>query len=159
LLTPSLLYAFFTKTTIILTAFLQQGELCCNLDNGGRMHIKKHHPSWWQLYLSFPLMIGLFLIETHQPLTEAGHKMIELFILLIFFGYISLWLKANTGAMIQEDLDKWHAALGVDSSPISSSSLKILHKNRNMSRRQQRARGNIFKRLAGLGSAVSGLFH
>ena len=123
------------------------------------MHIKKHHPSWWQLYLSFPLMIGLFLIETRQPLTEAGHKMIELFILLIFFGYISLWLKANTGAMIQEDLDKWHAALGVDSSPISSSSLEILHKNRNMSRRQQRARGNIFKRLAGWGSAVSGLFH
>ena len=104
-------------------------------------------------------MIGLFLIETRQPLTEAGHKMIELFILLIFFGYISLWLKANTGAMIQEDLDKWHAALGVDSSPISSSSLEILHKDRNMSRRQQRARGNIFKRLAGWGSAVSGLFH
>jgi hypothetical protein len=123
------------------------------------MHIKKHHPSWWQLYLSLPLMIGIFLIETRQPLTAAGHKMIELFILLIFFGYISLWLKANTGAMIQEDLDKWHAALGVDSSPISPTSLQILHTNQNLSRRPLRVGGNIFKRLSGWASAVSGLFH
>jgi hypothetical protein len=77
------------------------------MDKGAHMYGKKQRPSWWLLYLSLPMMIGLILVEMRQPLPETGHKMAEFVILLVIFGYIWLWSKANAGALIQEDLERW----------------------------------------------------
>jgi len=83
------------------------------------MHSKNHRPSWWLLYLTLPMMIGLFLLEMRSSLSETGHRFSELIIILIVFGSMSLWLEANKGALIQEDLERRDAALEADSSPIS----------------------------------------
>ncbi len=83
------------------------------------MHTNKQRPSWWLLYLSLPLMIGLILLEIRLPLSDIGHRFAECIIVLIVFGSMWLWLKANAGALIQEDLERYHAALEADSSPIS----------------------------------------
>jgi len=89
------------------------------------MQGKKQQPSWWLLYLHPPMLIGLFLLEMRLSLSDTGHRFAELIIVLIVFGSISLWLKANTGALIQENLERWHTALRADSSPISPQSEKM----------------------------------
>jgi len=123
------------------------------------MYGKKQRPSWWLLYLSLPMMIGLFLIEMHLSLSDTGHRLAELIIILVVYGSISLWLKANTGALIQEDLERWRAALRTDSSPISPQSVRIVRGNGNLNRQPRRVQESIFRRLARLASMISGFFH
>ena len=89
------------------------------------MHNNKQRPSWWLLYISLPMMVSLFLLEMRLSLSDTGHRFAELIIVLIVFGSMSLWLKANTGALIQENLERWHTALRADSSPISPQSEKM----------------------------------
>jgi hypothetical protein len=108
------------------------------VEKGARMRSTKKRPSWWLLYLSLPMMIGLFLLAMRLPLSDTGHRFVELIIILIVFGSTSLWLKANTGALIQEDLERWQTAqiksigLRMNSSPISTQSVKIVRSNGNL---------------------------
>lgn len=90
------------------------------------MHTKKQGPSWCLLYLSLPMMIGLILLEMRLPLSDTGHRITGFIIVLIVFGGMSLWLKANSGALIQEDVEKYHAALEADSRAISQPPVKNL---------------------------------
>ena len=135
------------------------------VDKGARMYSKKQHPSWWLLYLSLPMMIGLFLIEMRLSLSDTGHRFAEFIIVLIVFGSMSLWLKANAGALIQEDLERWQAMepksipLKTDPSPIYPQSVKIIRSNVNIKHRPRQARESIYSRLAGWASAISGFFH
>ena len=123
------------------------------------MYSKKQRPSRWLLYLSLPMMIGLFLLEMRLSLSDTGHRFAELIIVLIVFGSMSLWLKANTGALIQEDLERWHTALRTDSSPISPQSEKIVQLNGNLKRQPLQVRESVYGRLAGWASAISAFFH
>jgi hypothetical protein len=61
----------------------------------------------------------LFLVEVRLPLSEPGHRLAEIGILLVVYGGISLWLKTNTGALIQEDMERWRAASRTVVKPIS----------------------------------------
>jgi hypothetical protein len=70
---------------------------------------KKCRPSWWLLYLLIPMMFGTFWIEMRLPLSTTGHRVVELVIFQLIYALISLWLKANAGAIINEDLEKWRA--------------------------------------------------
>jgi len=90
------------------------------------MYTKKQGPSWCLLYLSLPLMIGLILLEMRLPLSDTGHRFAELIIVLIVFGSMFFWLKANAGALIQEDVESYHAALEANSRPISPPPVKNL---------------------------------
>ncbi len=90
------------------------------------MLTKRQGPSWCLLYLSLPVMIGLILLEMRLSLSDTGHRFAELIIILIVFGGMSLWLKANSGAIIQEEMESYHAALEADSRPISPPSTKNL---------------------------------
>jgi hypothetical protein len=128
-------------------------------DKGAHMSRKKQGPSWWLLYLSLPMIIGLFLIEMRLSLSDTEHRLAELIILLAVFGSIWLWLRANTGALIQEDLESWRAALSTDSRLISVRSVKIVRTDGNLNRRPRRVLGSIYRRLAGWASMISGFFH
>jgi hypothetical protein len=85
--------------------------------------------------------------------------MAELIIILIFYRWISIWLEANKGSLIQEDQDNWHAALEADAGLKSLSSLKTGHRNGNRIHQPNRGRGSIFKWLAESASIISGFFH
>ena len=69
------------------------------------MQRKRQHPSYWLLYLSLPVMIGLFLLQMRLSLSDTGHQLAQIMIVLIVYGSIWLWLKANQGAIIWEDLE------------------------------------------------------
>jgi hypothetical protein len=61
------------------------------------------HPKWWQLYLTFPLLIVLFVLDSRIRISNRGHQVVQISIVLIVYGLILLWLKANRSALIGED--------------------------------------------------------
>ena len=123
------------------------------------MQGKKQQPSWWLLYLSLPVMIGLFLIEMRLSLSGAGHRLAEIIIVLVVFGFMWIWVNANTGAIIHEDLERWRAVSRMDSSSKSPQTVKVVRANGNLNRRPRHGWKLIFRQLAGWASAVSAFFH
>ena len=129
------------------------------------MHRKKQRPSWWLLYLSLLMMIVLFLVEIRLSMSDTSHRFAELIIVLIFFGSLSLWLKANGGALIQEDLERWRVEqiqsirFRTDSRPISPKSVKMVGSIGDLKIQPGESRQSIYSRLAGCASTISGFFH
>jgi hypothetical protein len=60
-------------------------------------------PKWWQVYLTFPLLIALFAVGGRLKLSVRGHQVIQIGIVLIVYGLIHLWLKANAKALSEMD--------------------------------------------------------
>ena len=56
-------------------------------------------PKWWQLYLTFPLLIALFIVDNRLKLSARGHQALQIGITLLLYGLIRLWLKANEAAL------------------------------------------------------------
>jgi hypothetical protein len=56
-------------------------------------------PKWWQLYLIFPLLVALFILERRLNLSAGGHQTLQIGILLLVYGLVHLWLKANSKAL------------------------------------------------------------
>lgn len=67
------------------------------------MHSQNARPRWWQLYLTFPLLITLFIFEHRLRLSVRGHQVAQIGILLLVYGLIYWWLKANAGALSRMD--------------------------------------------------------
>jgi hypothetical protein len=76
-------------------------------------------PKWWQLYLTFPLLIGLFVLDHRLRLSTRGHLMLQIGILLLVYGLIYMWLKANAFALSRGDQEQDHPRLMVLRVPIS----------------------------------------
>jgi hypothetical protein len=58
---------------------------------------------WWQAFLSVPLLVGLFIGEQRLRLSLTGHQTVQVIIVLFVFGLLTLWLKAQDGALIHEE--------------------------------------------------------
>jgi hypothetical protein len=56
-------------------------------------------PKWWQLYLVFPLLIGLFAVDHRLNISTRGHQVAQIGILLVIYGLVHLWLRANAKAL------------------------------------------------------------
>jgi hypothetical protein len=63
-------------------------------------------PKWWQLYLTFPLLIVLFVLDSRLRISTSGHEFVQIGIILLIYGLIHLWLKANRSALSKEDLEQ-----------------------------------------------------
>jgi hypothetical protein len=70
-------------------------------------------PKWWQVYLTFPLLIALFLLDNHLKLSLHEHQAVQIGILLFVYGLIHLWLKANEAALSKMDQRKFHGTVTV----------------------------------------------
>jgi hypothetical protein len=70
-------------------------------------------PKWWQLYLTLPLLIALFVLETHLRVSVGAHQAVQIGILLLIYGLIHVWLKANRSALSQMDRDHYYRTLTV----------------------------------------------
>jgi hypothetical protein len=67
------------------------------------MTINNFRPKWWQVYLTFPLLIALFMFDHNLKLSERGHVAVQIGILLLVYWLIRLWLKANAAALSEMD--------------------------------------------------------
>jgi len=61
------------------------------------------NPKWWRLYLTFPLLIASFAVDSRLKLSVRDHQTVQILIVLIIFGYVVLWLKANSRALSAMD--------------------------------------------------------
>ncbi len=53
----------------------------------------QHKPSWWPLYATFPLSIGLLWLDSRITLPPQGHEFLELGIVVLVFGCMALWMR------------------------------------------------------------------
>jgi len=60
-------------------------------------------PKWWQLYLTVPLLIALFALDSLLKLSVRGHQALQIGIVLLIYGLMHLWLKANARALSKMD--------------------------------------------------------
>jgi hypothetical protein len=68
-------------------------------------------PKWWQLYLTFPLLIALFVLDHRLELPQSGHVAFQVGILLLVYGLIHLWIKANLKALSGMDQRQYHGSV------------------------------------------------
>lgn len=66
-------------------------------------NVNSPKPKWWRLYATFPLLIGLLVLEHQLPLSTGGHQAVQIGIVLVTFGLIHLWLRANAAALMEAD--------------------------------------------------------
>ena len=76
-------------------------------------------PKWWQLYLIFPLLIALFIQEARFRISTRGHQAVQIGIILLVYGLIHLWLKANAAALSGIDQRIDHGMITVIRLPVS----------------------------------------
>jgi hypothetical protein len=70
-------------------------------------------PRWWQLYLTFPLLIALFAVDNRLKLSSRGHQIVQIGIILVLYGLIHLWLKANARALSRMDQQAYSSTFKV----------------------------------------------
>jgi len=70
-------------------------------------------PKWWQLYLTFPLLIALFVLDHRLKISTHGHEAVQIGIILIVYGLIHVWLKANARALSRTDQQQYHGTFKV----------------------------------------------
>jgi uncharacterized membrane protein YhaH (DUF805 family) len=67
------------------------------------MNSSNSRPKWWRLFLTFPLLVVLFVIEGRLKISNGGHQAVQIGVLLLVYGLILLWLKANSIALSRAD--------------------------------------------------------
>ena len=77
------------------------------------------NPKWWQLYLVLPFAVLLFVLERQLPFSTSGHQAVQVGIVLVIFGLVHLWLRANRAALTEAEQEQhqWRATLIVSVIP------------------------------------------
>ena len=81
------------------------------------MSFSNHRPKWWQVYLTLPLLIVLFMLDSRLKLSERGHQAVQIGIILLVYGLVHLWLKANARALSNMDQRQYHGTVTVTRIP------------------------------------------
>ena len=63
-------------------------------------------PKWWLLYLSIAFVLGLFWLEVRAPFTKLGHTWVEICLVFLLYGVVSIWLRANEAVLFGEEREK-----------------------------------------------------
>lgn len=77
------------------------------------MSHQKVRPKWWQVFLTFPLLIVLFAVDHRLRISTRGHQVVQMGIVLLVFGLIHLWLTANATALSRMDQMTYREAITV----------------------------------------------
>lgn len=109
---PMVLRAQATRTPVPSAA--KPPSSSAGTDDGESTTSKYPRPRWWLLYLLLPLMIGLLYLESRALWTTGQHQAAQISITLITYGLMWLWLKANEGALIWEEVEKTRWSLDAD---------------------------------------------
>jgi hypothetical protein len=72
------------------------------------MSTNNANPKWWQVYLTFPLLIALFVLDNRLKLSMRGHQIVQIGILILIYGIVHLWIKANATALSAMDQKQFH---------------------------------------------------
>jgi hypothetical protein len=67
------------------------------------MPSQNDHPKWWQLYITLPLLLVLFIFDSRLQISSRGHTIVQIGIVLLIYGCVCLWLRANARALSRMD--------------------------------------------------------
>lgn len=67
------------------------------------MYSQNSHPKWWQVYLTFPLLIAAFALDNRLKISARGHQAVQIGIVLLIYMLVHLWLKANSSSLSRID--------------------------------------------------------
>jgi hypothetical protein len=67
------------------------------------MYSSNRDPKWWQVYLTFPLLLGLFVLDGRLKISSRGHQAVQIGIILLVYMLIHVWLKSNARALSHAD--------------------------------------------------------
>jgi len=70
-------------------------------------------PKWWQVYLTLPLLVALFAVDSRLKISTRGHQGVQIGIILLVYGLVHLWLKANAKALSNMDRIQDHRTFTV----------------------------------------------
>ena len=70
-------------------------------------------PKWWQVYLTLPLLVALFAVDSRLKISTRGHQGVQIGIILLVYGLVHLWLKANAKALSNMDRIQGHRTFTV----------------------------------------------
>ncbi len=70
-------------------------------------------PKWWQLYLTLPVLMGVFLLDTHLRLSTGGHEAVQMGSLFLEFILVQIWLRANSRALNYMDEEEFSRTIHV----------------------------------------------
>src|SRR6478672_2862331 len=87
------------------------------------MNSSNTRPRWWQLYLMLPLLIVLFIFEHRLNISPRGHEAVQLGIILLVYGFITWWIRANSHTLSRMDQQYYRKYTVVETSPLQSSPL------------------------------------
>ena len=75
-------------------------------------------PKWWQVYLTLPLLIALFILDNRLRISAREHQAVQIGIIMLVYGLVHLWLKANAAALSNMDQQKFHGTVSVTRIPL-----------------------------------------
>ncbi len=62
----------------------------------------QHKRKWWLLFAIFPLSVGLLWFDGRLTLQPQGHQLLEMGIVLLSFGLMALWVRADQTEISRE---------------------------------------------------------
>jgi hypothetical protein len=63
------------------------------------MNTHTTRPKWWQVYLTLPFLIALFILDSRLKFSIREHQVVQIGIIVLVYGLVHLWLKANETAL------------------------------------------------------------
>ncbi len=65
-------------------------------------------PKWWQLYLTFPVIMGLLLLDSRLRLASGEQAVLQIGIVLLEAVLVEWWLSANASALrhLEDETDR-----------------------------------------------------
>jgi hypothetical protein len=70
-------------------------------------------PKWWLLYLIFPLLIMLFVLDHYLDLSQGGHSAVQIGTILLIYGLVTKWIKTNPGALFETNQKQYDESIVV----------------------------------------------
>jgi hypothetical protein len=81
------------------------------------MNPRSVRPTWWQVYLIVPLLIALFMLDGRLKLSQRGHQIVQLGILVFIYWLVHLWLVANERNLSHMEQRKFHGTVIITRAP------------------------------------------
>ena len=60
---------------------------------------KPARPAWWLMYLGLGVIIGLLVLESRMPISETGHAVVQIGIVVLMTIGAAIWLHGNAMAL------------------------------------------------------------
>lgn len=70
------------------------------------MQKPRSRPNWLVLFLVITPVLGVLWLEAREPLSQVDHKIVEIGLVVLLYGIVAVWLKANEHIVMFDEHQK-----------------------------------------------------